>query len=174
MHEGCNEDGTFEDLDRYADLEHPGEVAAALAGDLSKSGAQVAPAASAAQRQRALTLNRDGEAAYARHDYEAAIGLFQQAVEADPGYGQAYSNLGLSFQKAGDEAEAIWADRKALVLASGPDAARVRASTWFNIARIYEAKSEWAKARDSYRAAENEKDSDVYLAAIRRVEQKLR
>jgi len=48
----------------------------------------------------------------------------------------------------------------------------VRASSYYNIARIYESKSEWAKALGSYQAAENEKHSDVYLAAISRLRQR--
>jgi hypothetical protein len=170
-----NEDGAIEDLDRYSDAASPDqEIANALGGSLS--GALPAPVRrlSAAGRQQALESNRNGESAYARHDYDMAIKLFQRAVELDPDYGQAYSNLGLSFQKAGNEAEAIWADRKALALASGPDAPRVRAASWYNIARIYEAKSEWAKARDSYRAAENERHNEIYVAAIGRMEEKLK
>lgn len=168
------EDGAFEDLDEYTDVASPDRVADAEAAHLSGPLPVSVPNVAAADRERAIAFNRDGESAYARHDYEAAIPLFQQAVQFDPGYGQAYSNLGLAFQKAGDEAEAIWADRKALALASGPDAARVRASTWYNIARIYEAKSEWTKARDSYQSAEREKHNEIYVAAIKRMSDKLK
>jgi len=170
-----NEDGALVDLDQYSDATSPGEeIAKALLGPLNSSLVTPERHLGAADRNRAIEANRNGESAYARHDYDAAIELFRQAVELDPDYGQAYSNLGLSFQKAGNEAEALWADRKALTLASGPDAARVRASSWYNIARIYEAKSEWAKARHSYRRAENERHNQVYVAAIRRMDEKLK
>lgn len=169
-----SEDGALEDLDQYSDVNNPGDVANVEAGNLGGTLPPATPPVADADRQRAMAVNRNGESAYARHDYETAIGLFQQALQLDPGYGQAYSNLGLSFQKAGNEAEAIWANRKALALAAGPDAPQVRASTWYNIARIYEAKSEWAKALNSYRAAEYQKDNNIYTAAIRRMEDKLR
>ncbi len=167
------EDGAFQDLDQYSDVASPDNIAEAEAGNLAGPLASAAPSVAAADRQRAVAFNRSGESAYARHDYESAIGLFQQAIQLDPGYGQAYSNLGLSFQKAGNQAEAIWADRKALTLASGPEAPQVRASTWYNIARIYEAKSEWAKALSSYQAARYQRDNDIYTQAITRMEQKL-
>ena len=167
------ESGNLEDLDQYADVERPGDVAAALAGDFSAPLQISTRSVSARDRVQANELNRDGEAAYHRMDYEAAIRLFQQAIELDPDHGQAYSNLGLTFEKAGNEAEAIWADRKAIALASGPDTARVRASSYYNIARIYESKSEWAKALASYHLAETEKHNDIYTAAIARVQRKL-
>jgi hypothetical protein len=50
----------------------------------------------------------------------------------------------------------------------------VRASSYYNIARIYEAGGEWAQALDAYRAAEGEKHNDVYVAAINRMQQKIR
>lgn len=167
------ESGDIEDLDRYTDVNHPEDVAIALADDLSGPLRVSNRDIGTNDRTQAIELNRDGEAAYRRMDYDTAIRLFQQAIELNPGFGQAYSNLGLTFNKAGNEAEAIWADRKAIALASGPDAPRVRASSYYNIARIYESKSEWAKALDSYRAAENARHNDAYPAAISRMSQKL-
>lgn len=167
------ESGDIEDLDRYTDVSHPEDVAPALASDLSGSLRVSSRGIGAHDRAQANELNRDGEAAYHRMDYDTAISLFQQAIELNPGFGQAYSNLGLTFDKAGNEAEAIWADRKAIALASGTDAPRVRASSYYNIARIYESKSEWVKALDSYQAAENARHSDAYTAGIGRMRQKL-
>ena len=167
-----SESGDLEDLDQYSDVEHPEDVATALANDFNGPLQVSSRPVSANDRVQANELNRDGEAAYRRTDYDTAIRLFQQAIELFPGYGQAYSNVGLTFEKAGNEAEAIWADRKAIALANGPDAARVRASSYYNIARIYESKSEWAKALGSYQAAESEKHSDVYQAAISRLRQR--
>jgi len=166
-------DGNIEDLDRYSDVDHPDDVATAVSGDSGLPPQVPARTVSSRDRTQATEFNRDGEAAYRRQDYDTAIQFFQQAIELYPDYGQAYSNLGLSFEKAGNEAEAIWADRKALALASGPGAAQVRASTYYNIARIYESRSEWAKALISYRCAESEKHSDIYVAAMTRVQQKL-
>ena len=68
---------------------------------------------------------------------------FQDAVNLYPSFGQAYSNLGLTYQKLDRTAEALWANRKAIELASGNTKARVQASSYYNIARIYEASGRW-------------------------------
>ena len=167
------ESGDIEDLDRYTDVSHPEDVATALSDDLSGPLRVSSRSIGANDRAQANELNRNGEAAYRRMDYDTAIHLFEQAIELNPGFGQAYSNLGLTFDKADNEAEAIWADRRAIALASGPDAPRVRANSYYNIARIYESKSEWAKALDSYRAAENARHNDAYPAAISRMSHRL-
>lgn len=117
----------------------------------------------------AHALNRSGEKAYHAGQLDDAISLYGQAIEQDPNYGQAYSNLGLAYQKAGRKAEAIWADRKALALASGPTAATVRASSYYNIGKIYEAAGDLASALQNYQAAKREKANPVYDSAIRRV-----
>lgn len=167
-----NEHGGIEDIDAYADATAPEDVPAML----QPGTAQPAPPryAGPAERAQALALNRDGEAAYARGDFDGAIALFQQALDYDPDDGQACSNLGLAFEKAGREAEAIWADRKAIALAHGDDAARVRASSSYNIGRIYETHREWAHALDSYQAAQDQRPSEVYSAAIARMQGKFR
>ena len=51
-----------------------------------------------------------------------AIDYYRQALDLDADFGQAYSNLGLAYQKADRIAEAIWANRKAIALAfADPD-----------------------------------------------------
>lgn len=70
-----------------------------------------APASPAMQNsgdtQLARKYNREGEAVYKTGQLEQAIQLFQQATELDGNYGQAFSNLGLAYQKNGNIAEAI-------------------------------------------------------------------
>jgi uncharacterized protein YfaP (DUF2135 family) len=119
----------------------------------------------------ARRLNTQGETAYRQGDYPHAIELFQSAVQLHEGYGQAYSNLGLAFQKLGHVAEALWANRKAIALASGPSAAATRASTHFNNGRIYETAGQWNDALREYRSALSEKSSPVYQNAILRIRQ---
>jgi hypothetical protein len=121
--------------------------------------------------EAAHKLNVQGEAAYRRGDYQQAVQLFQAAIAIDDNYGQAYSNLGLVFQKTGRVAEALWANRKAIALASGPNAATTRASTHFNNGRIYEDKEQWSDALREYRAAQAGKSNSVYQNAIARAEQ---
>ncbi|GGA47567.1 tetratricopeptide repeat protein [Dyella nitratireducens] len=118
---------------------------------------------------RAKALNQNGEKTYHAGNLDGAISLYRQAIDLDPNYGQAYSNLGLAYQKAGRAAEAIWADRKAIALASGPTAATVRASSYYNIGRLYEDAGQYADALNNYQAAKREKANPVYDNAIQRV-----
>jgi hypothetical protein len=118
---------------------------------------------------RAGEFNKSGEKAYRAGDLDGAIALYREAIALDPNYGQAYSNLGLAYQKAGRPAEAIWANRKAIALASGPTAATVRASSYYNIGRLYEEAGQFNDALSNYRAAKREKANAVYDAAIARV-----
>jgi tetratricopeptide (TPR) repeat protein len=117
----------------------------------------------------AKTLNAQGEAAYHAGDLDEAIRLYQAAIEAYGSYGQAYSNLGLAFQKANRTAEAMWANRKAIALAEGPTAARVRASSHFNNATIYESAGQLNDALREFQAAKAENANPVYDKAIERV-----
>jgi tetratricopeptide (TPR) repeat protein len=122
-----------------------------------------------AHQTSAKKLNSQGEAAYQKKNYDEAIRLFQAAIELDVNYGQAYSNLGISFQKAGRVSEALWANRKAIGLAAGGNAATVRASSHYNNGRIYEAAGQWSDALREYQAAKQEKVNAVYDAAIQRM-----
>ncbi|MCP1481455.1 MULTISPECIES: tetratricopeptide repeat protein [Pseudomonas] len=129
-----------------------------------------AVAVSSSAQADAKTLNRKGEEAYHAGNLPQAIDFYRQAIELNNGYGQAYSNLGLAYQKAGNTAESIWANRKAIALASGNSAATVRASSYYNIARIYEAAGQFADALRHYQLAKQQKANPVYDKAIERVQ----
>ena len=101
-----------------------------------------------------------------------AIDLYRQAIELSPEYEQAYSNLGLAYHKARRAAEAIWADRKAPALARGPAAATVRASSYCNIGRLYEAGGQFADAKRRYELACGQKTNPAYDQTIERVSSK--
>lgn len=120
----------------------------------------------------AKTSNRLGEAAYHSGKYDQAIQHYQAAIESDGNYGQAYSNLGLVFQKAGRVSEALWANRKAIALASGATAAVVRASSHYNNGKIYETASQWQDAMREFRAAKRENANPVYDKSILRMQLK--
>jgi hypothetical protein len=139
---------------------HPGEQVATTT-----------PLPAASIKGSARKLNTQGETAYRQGNYGRASGLFQEAIEQQANYGQAYSNLGLAFQKSGRVAEALWANRKAIALASGATAATTRASTHFNNGRIYEQAGQLDDALREYRSAIAEKYKPAYEAAIRRVQQ---
>jgi tetratricopeptide (TPR) repeat protein len=126
---------------------------------------------SASSQDNAKRLNSQGEAAYHAGNLDEAIRLYQEAIELNGNYGQAYSNLGLAFQKANRTAEAMWANRKAIALASGSTAATVRASSHYNNGKIYEAASQWDDALREYRAAQAEKSNPTYDKAIARMQQ---
>lgn len=127
---------------------------------------------SASDSDTVKTLNLQGEKAYQDKQLDMAISLFTQAINIDPENGKAYGNLGLVYQKAGRTAEAIWANRKAIALASGPKAATIRAGANYNIARIYEAAGQNADALRYYQLAKTEKANTVYDTAIERVKNK--
>jgi hypothetical protein len=133
----------------------------------SQSGVSDAPRGPIPESAR--KLNTRGESAYHAGDYAGAIQLFQAAIEQHGNYGQAYSNLGLVFRKTGRVAEALWADRKAIALASGPSAPTTRASTHYNNGKIYEDARQWDDALREYRAADAEKHSQTYQTAIDRM-----
>ena len=128
---------------------------------------------STSNQERAKAINKQGENAYHTGNLDESIRLYQAAIELDGNYGQAYSNLGLSFQKADRVAEAMWANRKAIALANGPTAATVRASSHFNNGKIYEAASQWADALREYQYAKNEKANPVYDKSIQRMQLKV-
>ncbi|EFU9228073.1 tetratricopeptide repeat protein [Escherichia coli] len=136
-----------------------------------------APASPAMQNsgdtQLARKYNREGEAVYKTGQLEQTIQLFQQATELDGNYGQAFSNLGLAYQKNGNIAEAIWANRKAISLASGVNAATTRANSYYNIAKIYETSGQNAEALQHYQLAYTEKNKPSYEEAIARVKTKM-
>jgi hypothetical protein len=164
-------DGDFEDINtvRGVNVGDPDGIA----HEINSYNTDAVPVVAANQRtsdpDRAKVLNKQGERAYHAGRLDEAIATYRQAIDADPGYGQAYSNLGLAYQKAGRDAEAIWADRKAIALASGPTAALVRAGSNYNIGRLYEAAGQFADAQRYYEFARHEKANPVYDKAIERV-----
>lgn len=163
-------DGEFQDINTFKGtrLSAP-NVLGSVNTYLNATTRVDALAVSAAASDEAKSLNKQGENAYHAGDIDQSIELYRQAIDIDSSYGQAYSNLGLAYQKAGRTAEAIWANRKAIALASGPTAATVRASSYFNIARIYENAGQFADALAQYQAAKREKANPVYDKAIERV-----
>jgi hypothetical protein len=131
-------------------------------------------AVSAAVTGDATGINAEGERAYHAGRVDESIDLYRRAIELSPDYGQAWSNLGLSYRKRGRVAEALWATRKAISLASGPDANVVRASSYYNVARIYEDEGQFADAQVQYELAAKERPIKVYADSIRRVQAKQR
>lgn len=162
--------GEFQDINSFAGVNVESGQLGGLLQPLQDDAQLVsAQAVSAAAQSTAKALNVKGEAAYHGNDLEQAIDFYRQAIELNNAYGQAYSNLGLAYQKVGRTAEAIWANRKAIALASGATAATVRASSYYNIARIYEAAGQREDALAQYQLAKQQKANPVYDKAIQRL-----
>lgn len=160
-----NPNGEFEDINSVTSANFNGTTLDVrdLATVIMPATDSSAPASPAMQNsgdtQLARKYNREGEAVYKTGQLGQAIQLFQQATELDGNYGQAFSNLGLAYQKNGNIAEAIWANRKAISLASGVNAATTRANSYYNIAKIYETSGQNAEALQHYQLAYTEKIS---------------
>lgn len=174
-----NPNGEFEDINSVTSANFNGTTLDVrdLATVIMPAMDSSAPASPAMQNsgdtQLARKYNREGEAVYKTGQLEQAIQLFQQATELDGNYGQAFSNLGLAYQKNGNIAEAIWANRKAISLASGVNAATTRANSYYNIAKIYETSGQNAEALQHYQLAYTEKNKPSYEEAIARVKTKM-
>lgn len=166
------EGGDFQDFNTIKTVNsHERLQTAEFQGIINTSSVQNVTSDVASQAS-AKSLNTKGELAYQAKKYDEAISFFQAAIELNGNYGQAYSNLGLTFQKAGRVAEALWANRKAIALASGNTAATVRASSHYNNGRIYEAAGQWDDATREYGYAKQQKANPVYDAAIQRMKEK--
>ncbi|WP_420220391.1 tetratricopeptide repeat protein [Metapseudomonas resinovorans] len=162
--------GEFEDINEISGVS--GDLKRATALYLNDSPTKAITQIDASTATEAKRLNQLGEKAYHAGELDKAIDFFRNAIEADPAYGQAFSNLGLAYQKANRTAESIWANRKAIALASGTTAPTVRASSYYNIGRIYEAAGQNADALRSYQSAKAQKANPVYDKAIQRVSNK--
>ncbi|MEI7195523.1 tetratricopeptide repeat protein [Pectobacterium versatile] len=165
-----NPNGDFEDINAVGEADFT-KVKDSDALPMVLNSAQTA-ASVTGNAALAKNLNRDGEAAYGRGELEQATTLFLAAIDQDSVFGQAYSNLGLTYQKRGNIAEAIWANRKAIALANGSNAATTRASSYYNIAKIYENAGQFSDALQHYELARSEKSNTVYDNAIERMKAK--
>ena len=166
-------EGDFQTIDQYTHANSPKKVGQYLREVMLANNVYESTAVSTDNISLAEGLNEKGEAKYHQQAYSEAVDFFQQAIELWPNYGQAYSNLGLTFQKAGRVAEAIWANRKAIALASGEDKSIVQASSYYNIARIYESESQWAKAQQNFEFALSKRQHSAYTKGIARMKKKL-
>ncbi len=165
-------EGEFQDFNVLKNVESEDRLELSeFTGVIQKTTPQAATYSAASQLD-AKASNRLGETAYHAGKFDEAIGYYQAAIESDGNYGQAYSNLGLAFQKAGRVSEALWANRKAIALANGAGAAVVRASSHYNNGKIYEAASQWQDALREFLAAKSENANPVYDKSILRMQQK--
>lgn len=123
-------------------------------------------AVSASDQVRAKTLNLKADQAYKNNQFEQAAILYQQSIDYNPNVGQTYSNLAVSYQKLNRSSEALWANQKAIALATNNN---TKAYSYYNIGRIYENNQDYAEALRHYQQANQFKPSPAYDEAIRRV-----
>lgn len=168
-----DENGSFVDINKFTNASSWEAVGTELEEYRGNGEASVEPIISQEDIQESLNYNRQGEDAYHAGNLESSVEYYQMAIELDPNNGQAYSNLGLSFQKLNRVAEAIWANRKAIALAHGTQINTIKASSYYNIAKIYENKGQWEDALQNYTWAKEHKQNVVYDNAIQRMNVKL-
>ncbi len=122
----------------------------------------------------AKELNNKGEKLYHKKNYKEAIFNYLQAVKNNPTYAQAYSNLGLAYQRDNQYAKAVWANRKAIALAKGKHRSTVSASSYYNIARIFEAQNKFEQALQNFHWAKSFKRHSAYNSGIARMKKELK
>jgi hypothetical protein len=160
-------DGEFHDVNKFGTAESGNAVEAEI---LRLSGMEETNAITPDDIRESKNKNKQGEAAYHAGNFAESIYLYQESIGLDPNNAQAYSNLGLSFSKLGRNAEAIWANRKSIALASGDTRNRVQASSYYNIGRIYESEEKFGEALQNYTWANNKRSGKTYAEAIKRMQ----
>ncbi|HIH9640126.1 TPA: tetratricopeptide repeat protein [Klebsiella pneumoniae] len=169
-----NENGAIEDINSIKGVSvYGGDIDNVLSPLLKSNATLPHQNWDAEQINISNMLNLKGEESYRREQYEEAISLFTNSINNYSENGKAYGNLGLVYQKVGRTAEAIWANRKAIVLASGKNASTIRVGANYNIGKIYEGEGQYNEALNYYKAAKNEKQNPVYDNAILRVSSKI-
>lgn len=157
-------EGEIEDINSYTTSSYGDR------GDLRYTRSGELGSLDTVNKDEALRLNNLATKEYDKQNYVKAIELYTAAISAYPNFSQAYGNLGLSYKKNGQYAEALWANRKAIALSNGPT---VRAGAYYNIGRIYEDQGEYEKAREQYRMSKSNVDKPVYDEAIQRMTDKM-
>lgn len=117
-------------------------------------------------QNRAKLLNLKADKAYKVNLFEQAAMLYQQSIDYNPNVGQTYSNLAVAYQKLNRSSEALWANQKAIALASNNN---TKAYSHYNIGKIYENNQDYAQAKQHYQLANQYKPSPSYDEAIQRV-----
>jgi tetratricopeptide (TPR) repeat protein len=98
------------------------------------------------KRARAVQFFRDGLSFLSKDDCEKALPYFEQAVESDGNYAEAWAQTGFCREKLGRHAEAIEASKRAVNL-------RPTAESYFNIGLANYYIKQFREAADAYRQA---------------------
>ena len=120
---------------------------------------------------KARETNAKADSLYKKELYDQAVFYYKLAIEYNPEYAQAYSNLGLAYYKLKRYDGSIEYSQKAIELTENDT---IKASSYYNIAMAYEAMEEWDKALENYEKALEYKEHDIYREGIERMEEKIR
>jgi len=171
---GVDGDGAFHDIDQYISLKSSSASTSLLRAIVNADNFESYQVITDQVKKQARRRNVEGEKLYAEKHYTQAMYAFQDAINLNPDFSQAYSNLGVTYPKLSRNAEALWANRKAIDLASGSRVDRVKASSYYNIAKVYEKSSQWQLALDNYETALTYREHSAYHKGIKRMQEQLR
>jgi len=170
---GIGENGEFYDINKFTNTVSRDDVGMELTNIIKSGDFTSVPEVTVDQKTLADSLNKQGEKAYHDGNLQDAVALYLEAINNNPEHSQAYSNLGLAYQKLKQDAEALWANQKAIAIADGSNKKTVQASSYYNIARIYEEQGRWKDALDNYQAAQNLRSHEAYTKGIERMKKKI-
>lgn len=122
-----------------------------------------------AQRDSAKEINARAEKAYHAGKIDESIAQYLLAIEKDPQFAQAYSNLGLSYWKAKKYPESVAANRTAIALGKQQGNNVVMANSYYNIAKTFEEQKEYKQALMNFWWANKTSTKPVYEKAIQRM-----
>ena len=160
-------EGEIQDINRMSGTTvNASQVGSSVSNYQSQSTRVNIVPVSAAAQARAKTLNLNADKAYKNNQFEQASMLYQQSIDYNPNAGQTYSNLAVTYQKLNRSSEALWANQKAIALASNDN---TRAYSHYNMGKIYENNQDFAQAKQHYQLANQYKPSPTYDEAIQRV-----
>ncbi|RZG46431.1 YfaP family protein [Acinetobacter wuhouensis] len=160
-------EGEIQDINRMSGTTvNASQVGSSVSNYQSQSTRVNIVPVSAAAQARAKTLNFNADKAYKNNQFEQASMLYQQSIDYNPNAGQTYSNLAVAYQKLNRSSEALWANQKAIALASNDN---TRAYSHYNMGKIYENNQDFAQAKQHYQLANQYKPSPTYDEAIQRV-----
>ena len=160
-------EGEIQDINRMSGTTvNASQVGSSVSNYQSQSTRVNIVPVSAAAQARAKTLNLNADKAYKNNQFEQAAMLYQQSIDYNPNVGQTYSNLAVAYQKLNRSSEALWANQKAIALASNDN---TRAYSHYNMGKIYENNQDFAQAKQHYQLANQFKPSPTYNEAIQRV-----
>jgi hypothetical protein len=151
----------------FSEIELYGDKPDALLPEIAQAH-EIARGAALAQE-----LNQKGVTLYHAKKMDDAIFNYKEALKKDPTFAQGWSNLGLAFQKKEMFPEAISANRKAISFAKGSTSSVVKASSYYNIGRIFESQQKYEQALQCYWWCEHYKSASVYQQAIARMNEKI-